>query len=103
MAMMIKQVFGPLAPPPSDALESSSKQTSKAPMSAYLSYCEMPDIDGSIKGRLNEASIDQYILSDETFLPGQVVVDLNLRPGVITQLNMNVRGFAKKLNKEQVQ
>ncbi|KAH9815897.1 hypothetical protein DFH28DRAFT_1107345 [Melampsora americana] len=103
MAMMIKQVFGPLAPPPSDALDSSSEQTLKAPMSAFLSYCEIPDIDGSIKGRLDEAGIDQYILFDEKFLPRQILVDLNLRPGLITRLYMNVKGFAKKLNKEQVQ
>ncbi|KAH9807721.1 hypothetical protein DFH28DRAFT_1100471 [Melampsora americana] len=101
MAIMIKQVFGPLVPPPSDALDSSSEQTLKAPMSAYLSYCEIPDIDGLIKGCLDEAGIDQYILFDEKFLPRQVLVDLNLRPGVITRLYMNVKGFAKKLNKEQ--
>ncbi|KAH9820273.1 hypothetical protein DFH28DRAFT_1218710 [Melampsora americana] len=103
MAIMIKQVFGPLVPPPSDALDSSSEQTLKAPMSAYLSYCEIPDIDGLIKGHLDEAGIDQYILFDEKFLPRQVLVDLNLRPGVITRLYMNVKGFSKKLNKEQVQ
>ncbi|EGG09730.1 uncharacterized protein MELLADRAFT_95196 [Melampsora larici-populina 98AG31] len=102
MALMIKEVFGPIGQPTSDPLSSISGPTLKAPMSDYLSFCNIPDLDGSIKERLAGAGIDEYSLFDQEFLPHQDLTQLNLSTGTIARLYMNVKAFSKKLNDEQV-
>jgi hypothetical protein len=99
----LNQIIGSIAQPSSSTAETISESAPEAPMSAYLAFCKIADPDGSIERRLSDAGLDQFTDFIQEFLPREELVKLDLRPGVITRLYMNVKAFKKKLTKNQIQ
>ncbi|KAH9814038.1 hypothetical protein DFH28DRAFT_1095907 [Melampsora americana] len=102
MASMLKQVIASNSQPSSNAPQSSLGPTLKAPMADYLRYCDIDDPDGAIKDLLAGAGIDQYYLFNPDHLPREDLKELKLSIGTIARLYMNVVGFSKRLNDENM-
>ncbi|EGF98440.1 uncharacterized protein MELLADRAFT_79696 [Melampsora larici-populina 98AG31] len=100
---MLKHIMGSIVQPPIDAAEGSTSTSLSAPIADYLIFCGIKDEDRSIEACLTEAGLDQYTLFNREFLPRKDLLKLNLVPGVVTRLYMNVKAFAKHLNESNIQ
>ncbi|EGG09616.1 uncharacterized protein MELLADRAFT_95840 [Melampsora larici-populina 98AG31] len=98
---LMAQLVTSIQQPHTGVAEATSGAVLKAPLARYLNFCEIVDLDGSVEARLTEAGFDQYDLFDQTYLPRDDLVKLNLRPGDITRLYKNVNRFAKIQDLEQ--
>ncbi|KAH9808505.1 hypothetical protein DFH28DRAFT_935869 [Melampsora americana] len=99
----LKQIIGSIAQPLSNAAKTISESVPEAPMLAYLAFCKIADLNGSIERRLTDAGLDQFTDFNQEFLPREELAKLDLRPGVITWLYMNVKSFQNKLTENQMQ